>query len=191
MMRGLTNRRGALLLFLATTFAIVVVARAPGASTPLPAGHYAGPATATWSVTSSPGWLGGLALKVIEVREGVDDIPASGSCTGVVGLNVPGGGAAFTGAARCEFAGGLAKYNNRVASLAGQEFAAGVRGTATCCGTGEEVKWSARRDAANVLTGEAAGSSAATAVSVETWLGDVEVSLRVDWTVAFVAARVD
>jgi len=184
-------RRFALPLFFATTAAVVALTPAPWASTPLPAGHYAGPATATWSVTSSPGWLGGLALKAIEVREGVDDIPASGSCTGVVGLNVPGGGATFTGAARCEFAGGLAKYNNRVASLAGQESGGGVQGTATCCGTGEEIRWSARRDAGNVLTGEAAGSNSATAVSVETWLGDVEVSLRVDWTVSFVATRVD
>jgi hypothetical protein len=185
------HRRFALLLFLATTAAVVALAPGPRAATPLPAGHYAGPATATWSVTSSPRWLVGLALKAIEVREGVDDIPASGSCTGVVGLNVPGGGAAFTGAARCEFAGGLAKYNNRVASLAGQEFGTGVRGTATCCGTGEEIRWSARRDADNVVTGEAAGSNTATAISVKTWLGDVEVSLRVDWTVAFVATRVD
>lgn len=185
------HRRFPPLLSLVTAAAVVVLAPAPWAATPLPAGHYAGPATATWTVTSSPKWLGGLALKAIELREGVEDIPASGSCTGVVGLNVPGGGAAFTGAARCEFAGSLAKYNDRVAVLAGQEFGAGVRGTATCCGTGEEIKWSARRGAGNVVTGEAAGSNTATAVSVETWIGDVEVSLRVDWTVAFVATRVD
>jgi hypothetical protein len=142
-------------------------------------------------VTSSPSWLGGLVLKAIEAREGVADIPASGSCTGVVGLNVPGGGDPFTGAARCEFAGDLAKYNNRTASLAGQEFGASVRGTATCCGATEEIKWSARREAGNTVTGQAAGSNTATAISVKTWIGDVEVSLRVDWTVSFVATRVD
>jgi len=185
------HRPFALLLFLATTAAVFALAPASRAATSLPAGHYSGPATATWSVTSSPRWLGGLALKAIEVREGVDDIPASGSCTGVVGLSVPGGGAAFTGSARCEFAGSLAKYNNRVASLVGQEFGVGVRGTATCCGTGEEIKWSGRLDAGNLVTGEAAGSNTATVVSVKTWFGDVEVSLRVDWTVAFVATRVD
>ncbi len=184
-------RRFALLLFVATTAAVIALAPAPWAATPMPAGHYAGPATATWSVTSSPSWLGGLALKVIELREGVDDLPASGSCSGVIGLNVPGGGAAFTGAARCEFPGDLAKYNNRVVSLEGQELGAGVRGTATCCGVAEKIEWSARRSPGNVVAGEASGSSAATAVSVKTWLGDVEVSLRVDWTVAFVATLVD
>lgn len=182
--------RAASILSLATLVLLIGSAGVPRAATTLPAGHYGGPATATWKVTSSPKWLGGAALKVIEVREGVDDIPASGSCEGVVGLDVPGGGGAITGLARCEFPGGLAKYNDRVAALAAQEVGDGVEGTATCCGVNYSEAWSARR-IGDGLTGSVAGSTAATAVSVETRLGDVEVSLRVDWTVRFVATRVE
>ncbi len=160
----------------------------PRAAPPLPPGHYGGTATATWSVTSSPRWLGRAALKAVALREGLDSIPSSGSCTGIVGLNVPRGGGEITGLARCEFPGSLSKYDDRLAVLTAEEAGDGLTGTATCCGAGETVAWTAQRGNADILRGSASGSTAVTAISVETRLGDVEVSLRVDWTVDFVAS---
>ena len=171
---------------------LLALAIAPGASSqaadPLPAGHYGGPASGSWTVTSSPKWLKSLALTAIELREGVDEIPSSGTCGGFVGLDVPGGGGPITGAARCEFPGELARYNDRVATLTATETATGVAGTATCCGSDQQVAWSAERNGES-LTGSVSGSTSVTPVSVSTRFGSVEVSLRVDWSVQFEADR--
>ncbi len=186
-MRGplapLTTLLGAMALF--------ALVPTPRAATPLPPGHYAGTATATWTVTSSPEWLGGLALKALAKSEDVSEFPSQGSCTGVVGFDVPGDGSPVTGAARCEFAGDLAKYNDRVASLVAQEVSDGLTGTATCCGAPMEVEWAARRLGDELLKGAAAGVTSVTPVAVETPAGPVEVKLQVNWTVRFTAERVD
>ena len=107
----------------------------------------------------------------------------------MVGLDV-GDDGAITGAARCEFTGDLARYNDRVASLVATEVGSGLVGTAGFCGIERTVPWTATRTDAG-LTGQASGSAEATAVSVETPLGTVEVSLRVDWSVSFHAVRVE
>ncbi len=171
---------------------LLALAAAPGvapmAADPLPAGHYGGPATGTWSVTSSPKWLRSVALGAIALREGLSSVPASGSCSGVIGLDVPGGGAPITGAARCEFPGELARYDDRVASLNASETASGLTGTGSCCG-GPAIEWTASRDGER-LTGAVSGSTGVTPMSVETRFGSMEVSLRVDWTVRFAANRV-
>ena len=185
------RRRPVLLVFLLPVAAALGLGAVPRAATPLPAGHYGGPVTATWSVSSSPRWLRTAALKVLELREGIDDLPASGSCDGVVGIDVPGDGAAITGLARCEFPGELSRYDDRVVTLEARESGDRLEGTARCCGVPEVVTWSARRVGATGLAGTAGGSSEATAVSVETRFGVVEVSLRVDWTVRFAARRAE
>ena len=185
---GLMNRA----VFLVVPALVLALALVPGlspkAGEPLRAGHYGGPAAGTWSVTSSPKWLRSVALAAIGLREGLSEVPASGSCRGVIGLDVPGDGAPITGAARCEFPGELARYNDRVASLSATETAGGVSGTGSCCG-GPAVDWKATREG-DRITGTATGSTGVTPMSVETRFGSVEVSLRVDWTVRFVADRV-
>jgi hypothetical protein len=184
------RRTGPVLLAIAAGLVLLSAApHGPHAAAPLPAGHYGGPAAATWSVTSSPRWLGAAALKAVALREGLESIPASGSCTGIVGLDVPGGGGTITGVARCEFPGELARYNNRLAKLTAVESGDGLTGTATCCGAGEQITWTAQRGNKDILRGTASGSTTVTAVSVETRLGDIDVSLRIDWTVAFVVSR--
>lgn len=171
--------------------AVLLLAPLPRASTPLPAGHYSGTATASWTVTSSPGWLGGLALKAIAKSEGLEELPAQGSCKGVIGLDVAGDGSPVSGAARCEFVGDMAKYNDRVASLVAQEVSDGLQGTATCCGAPMEIEWAARRLGDELLKGAATGSTSVTPMAVETPAGEVEVRLQVNWTVRFTAERVE
>ncbi len=157
------------------------------AGTPLAPGHYGGPATATWAVSSEPSWLVGAALKVLAKKEGLDRLPAEGSCEGVIGLDVPDAGD-ITGKARCEFPGELALYNDRVLRLDAVEAGAGLEGSATCCGLGRDLPWKARR-VGDGFAGTAKGSESVEAVSVETRLGSVEVSLRVDWSVRFAAQK--
>jgi len=188
----LPRRRSLLPVFLSVLAVTgLALVPAPRAAVPLAAGHYGGPASATWSVVSSPRWLGAAALKLIARGEGLSDLPAKGSCEGVVGLDVPGDGGPITGLGRCEFAGELARYNDRVVSLKAAEGGDEVTGSASCCGAGEVAQWTARRVGADGLTGSASGSTAAPGISVETRFGDIEVSLRVDWTVRFAATRAE
>ncbi len=185
----MTARR---LLLLLLVFGLMAPSAVGHSSAPLPAGHYAGQATATWSVTSSPRWLGAAALKAIALKEGLGSLPSKGTCTGVVGLDISADGGPVEGAARCEFDGDLARYNDRVAKLVAEQIGEAIEGTATCCGMPQRIGWSARRIRwQDAVTGAAAGSTAVKPVSIETRLGDVEVSMRVDWTVRFVASRVE